>query len=88
MFMFIAVAHYETKPWVTMMCVVGFILTGVNHCVADMFYLFLGGFSWMGALALLCTSLGNLIGCNTIPLLLRLHQQIQQRNTRSKTRSR
>lgn len=87
MFMFIAVAHYETKPWVTMMCVVGFILTGVNHCVADMFYLFLGGFSWKGALALLCTSVGNLIGCNFIPLLLRLHQWFQLRNNQSMIQS-
>lgn len=88
LFMYIAVTHYETKPWVTVMCVAGFILSGTNHCVADMFYLFFGGFEWTGALALLFTTIGNIIGCNLIPLLLRLHQLIQQHNTRSKTRSR
>lgn len=87
-FMYIAVAHYETKPWVTVMCVAGFILSGTNHCVADMFYLFMGGFSWLGLLALGCTTVGNIIGCNLIPLLLRLHQWLLSRSTRPKTQSR
>ena len=86
--MYIAVAHYETKPWVTVMCVAGFILSSTNHCVADMFYLFMGGFSWLGLLALGCTTVGNIIGCNLISLLLRLHQWLLSRDTRPKTRSR
>ena len=67
-FMYIAVKMYSTKPWVTVMCVAGFILTGANHCIADMFYLFLGGVTWDVLLALLCTTAGNIIGTNIIPM--------------------
>lgn len=84
MLMYIAVSQYETKPWVTVMCVAGFILAGANHCIADMFYLFMGGFSWWGALALLCTTVGNIVGCNLIPLLLRLHQWLLRHSILSK----
>lgn len=87
LFMYIAVAHYDSKPWVTVMCVAGFILSGVNHCVADMFYLFLGGFTWTGALALTLTTVGNVIGCNLIPLLLSLHRLLLSHSTRPKTQS-
>lgn len=66
--MYIAVKMYSTKPWVTVMCVAGFILTGANHCIADMFYLFLGGVTWDGLLALLYTTAGNIIGTNIIPM--------------------
>lgn len=73
MLMYIAVTSYPTKPWVTVMCVSAFILSGFNHCIADMFY-------WGVALAnpdfrpglaavmILCTTVGNVIGCNIIPL--------------------
>lgn len=84
--MYIAVAHYDSKPWVTVMCVAGFILSGFNHCVADMFYLLTGGISWLGLLALGCTTIGNIIGCNLIPLLLRFHEWLQQHNNRSTIR--
>jgi formate/nitrite transporter FocA (FNT family) len=74
--MYIAVAHYESKPWVTAMCVISFILVGANHCVADMFYLSLA-FLPSSAIpiigALIFTTLGNIIGCNFIPLGLRIY---------------
>jgi formate/nitrite transporter FocA (FNT family) len=65
--MYIAVAHYETKPWMTVMCVAAFILSGTNHCVADMFYLTLGEFSHEALTALFWTTVGNIIGTNLIP---------------------
>lgn len=74
--MYIAVAHYESKPWVTAMCVISFILVGANHCIADMFYLSLA-FLPSSAIpiigALIFTTLGNIIGCNFIPLGLRIY---------------
>lgn len=69
--MYIAVISYASKPWVTVMCVSAFILTGFNHCVADMFYLWAAnGLVSMsdGLIAVLATTLGNVIGCNIIPI--------------------
>lgn len=86
-FMYIAVTAYESKPYVTVMCVAGFILLGTNHCIADMFYFVMGGGSWAGLLALGCTTLGNVIGTNIIPLLMECHRR-GQHNILSKTQSR
>lgn len=69
--MYIAVTAYETKPWVTVMCVSAFILSGFNHCVADMFYFFIASPHiniGLAAITILCTTIGNVIGCNIIPL--------------------
>ena len=68
--MFIAVGSYEKIPILTMMCVATFILIGANHCVADMFYFWVGAADetvLLGLVALVWTSLGNIIGCNIIP---------------------
>ena len=68
--MFIAVGAYEKIPILTMMCVATFILIGANHCVADMFYFWVGATNEIaldGLIALAWTSLGNIIGCNIIP---------------------
>lgn len=66
--MYIAVSHYETKPWVTVMCVMAFILSGMNHSIADMFYYnFSDNATWQGMFTILCTTTGNFIGCNLIP---------------------
>lgn len=68
--MYIAVNQYEKAPYATIMCVASFILLGANHCVADMAYMFFGATKdtilpmlW----ALICTTIGNVIGCNIIP---------------------
>ena len=69
--MYIAVTSYATKPWVTVMCVSAFILSGFNHCIADMYYFFLASPFVdvpLAVFAILCTTLGNVIGCNIIPL--------------------
>lgn len=74
--MFIAVEAYEKIPILTMMCVATFILIGANHCVADMFYF------WVGMTADTCfnmlitifwTTIGNIIGCNLINLLRKIN---------------
>ena len=69
--MYIAVTSYATKPWVTVMCVSAFILSGFNHCIADMYYFFLASPFVdvpLAVFTILCTTLGNVIGCNIIPL--------------------
>ena len=78
MLMTIAVRQYEKAPYTTIMCVAGFILLGANHCVADMVYMFMhfavNGFAdrpGPAVIALLCTTAGNVLGCNTIPLAIR-----------------
>lgn len=73
--MYIAVVSYSTKPWITVMAVAAFILAGFNHCIADMFYMCMAcDIIPIGpaALTILCTTVGNIIGCNLIPLYTRL----------------
>lgn len=68
--MYIAVNQYPTAPYVTIMGVMSFILLGANHCVADMAYMFLAATTENiipAIAALLCTTAGNIIGCNLIP---------------------
>lgn len=67
--MYVAVQNYKTAPYVTILCVASFILLGANHCVADMSYLLIAATAdnWIAALiTLLCSTLGNFIGCNLI----------------------
>ena len=69
--MYIAVNAFKTAPYATMMCVASFILLGANHCVADMAYLCFGvskNTLFPMLFSLLCTTCGNVIGCNLIPL--------------------
>lgn len=67
--MYIAVTSYkETKNVAFVLMPVGaFILAGFNHCIADMFYCLKGSGAF---LSLIPTTIGNLVGCNLIPLLL------------------
>lgn len=51
--------HKNTPLFVSVMCVMAFILAGFNHCIADAFYMFAAnkyGASWLATLA------GNIIG--------------------------
>lgn len=73
--MYIAVNIYKSHPWATVMCVAAFILAGFNHCVADMFYFFIGTTTeqvlpMIGALV--ATTIGNVIGCNIISFIKRV----------------
>ena len=78
--MFIAVNTYKrteaypvAKVVLLFACVVVFILSGYEHCVANMGYISLYG-KVNGAIIemLAASSIGNIIGCNAIPLCLRL----------------
>jgi formate/nitrite transporter FocA (FNT family) len=76
MFMYIAVNVYKFTPLATIMSVSAFILSGTNHCVADMFYTAVSlGITplWGGVSALICTTLGNIIGANILGFLVRSH---------------
>ena len=73
--MYVAVNIYKSHPWATVMCVAAFILAGFNHCVADMFYFFIGTTTeqvlpMIGALV--ATTIGNIIGCNIISFIKRV----------------
>lgn len=58
--MLMSLATYQKTPlWTTVLAVATFILAGFNHCIADFYYMLVGGiFSWN----LLLTILGNIIG--------------------------
>ena len=78
-FIFIAVDGYKNnqheiaKYAAIFLGVVGFILCGAEHCVADMFYFWAAG-AWSGraALCILVISLGNFCGGLLFPMLRRL----------------
>lgn len=53
----------------TMLCIMVFILCGFNHCIADMFYIFLTGSLSSAAAYLPIVILGNSVGGMLIPLL-------------------
>ena len=79
--MYVAVETFKRKEElpslvrtaVLFLCVAIFILSGYEHCVANMGYIALyQKFNCETLRVLLVTSLGNIIGCNLIPLCLRL----------------
>lgn len=78
--MFIAVNTYKrteaypaAKIILLFTCVIVFILSGYEHCVANMAYIALyQKFNMQTMELLLASSIGNIIGCNAIPLLLRI----------------
>ena len=75
-FIYIAVEGYKNNPhelgkYLSLFFgVVGFILAGTEHCVADMFYFWMSG-AWClrAVLCLLVISLGNAAGGVLFPLL-------------------
>ena len=66
--MFIAV--YCKKPIITVFCIMTFILSGYEHCIADFPYLFLN-FNIDHLLKFLCIVLGNSIGSISINQLIK-----------------
>ena len=55
-----SVATYRKSPlWLSIMCVMGFILAGFNHCVADAYYFMVENvIGW----SFVATVIGNIIG--------------------------
>lgn len=78
--MFIAVNTYKkteafpvAKVVLLFACVVVFILSGYEHCVANMAYIALYQKITPDVIRVLAvTSAGNIVGCNLVPLLLRI----------------
>ena len=66
--MFIAV--YCKKPLITVFCIMTFILSGYEHCIADFPYLFLN-FNIDHLLKFLCIILGNSLGSISINKLIK-----------------
>lgn len=69
--MYIAVTLFkkENNPLYAIMPVAVFILSGYNHCVADMFYIISANTPLVGWLTLIPTTIGNVLGCCFIPVL-------------------
>lgn len=75
MLMYIAVNYYERSLLVTVGSVAAFILLGAAHCIADMVYMMLGEVEpWIGLWSLLVVTIGNVIGCNIIPIAQKLRE--------------
>lgn len=73
MLMYIAVNYYERSLLVTVASVAAFILLGAAHCIADMVYMMLGEVEpWIGLRSLLVVTVGNVFGCNIIPIAQKL----------------
>ncbi|MCR5090021.1 MAG: formate/nitrite transporter family protein [Oscillospiraceae bacterium] len=78
-FIYIAVEGFRNNPHTVgkylslFFGVMGFILCGTEHCVADMFYFWMGkAWSARGILAVLVITLGNVTGAVLFPLLRRV----------------
>ena len=78
--MFIAADGYKTvenqvgKVLIVFLPVMVFILSGFEHCIADMFYFSLAGdFSMTMLKALVAITIGNSIGGGLIPLMQKLY---------------
>lgn len=50
----------DAPLWISSACVMAFILAGFNHCIADWFYIIVGGYKYF--FLWLCTVFGNFIG--------------------------
>lgn len=58
--MLMSLATYEKSPlWMCILCVMGFILGGFNHCIADAYYMIAAGTI---GISLIGTIIGNIFG--------------------------
>ena len=74
MLMYCAVSCTNTLKLIyIIMCVAAFILCGFYHCVADMFYTIFAANSWEPYVNLLFVTIGNVLGCNLIPIVKQLY---------------
>ena len=67
---YLANKHEVGKYLGIVMGVMVFILCGFEHCVADMFYFAMGGWSWKALLCLVVITLGNAVGGVIFPLCM------------------
>ncbi len=80
-FIYIAVEGYRSIPHqvgkylAIIFGVMVFILAGTEHCVADMFYFWMGGWSGRAVVCVLIITLGNSVGGVLIPLLRKIMKE-------------
>lgn len=69
--MLMSIATYEKSPlWMCFPCVMGFILSGFNHCIADAYYMIAAGTI---GFPLIGTIVGNIFGGVIFSNLLELN---------------
>ena len=79
MLMYCAVtARGPMRLFYIMICVAAFILGGFYHCIADLFYTWLGAGNMQQLCNVLFVTLGNLVGCNLIPLIKIIPNKIKR----------
>ena len=66
MYMAVTAPNDSMRIFYIMFCVAAFITGGFYHCVADMYYTFLGGRP-QDYVNILLVTIGNIIGCNIVP---------------------
>ena len=80
-FIYIAVEGYRSIPHqvgkylAIIFGVMVFILAGTEHCVADMFYFWMGGWNGRAVVCILVITLGNSVGGVLIPLLRKITKE-------------
>lgn len=84
MLMFLAVNSFKTVPnelgkyLMVILCVSVFILSGFEHCVANMFYFFISGsLSLKAFLYILLMSVGNGLGALCLAIALKLYSKAE-----------
>lgn len=58
------VALYSKHPWATVMCVVAFLLSGSNHCIAMLYNAEFNSVDWRFIFSL--AVIGNIVGAKLI----------------------
>ena len=74
MYISVNLFNKQNNPIYAIMPVATFILSGFNHCVADMFYFSISNAPWTVWLTLIPTTIGNTCGAIIIPTINRLYK--------------
>lgn len=77
MYLAVSLSKKNGSPLYAIMPVGIFILSGFNHCVADMFYFSVAKASLNVWQTIIFTTAGNIIGCNLLPLSIKLNEIIK-----------
>ncbi len=75
---YLANKHEVGKYLGMVLGVMVFILCGFEHCVADMFYFAMGGWSWDALLSLVVITLGNAVGGVIFPLCFLFRKKVTE----------
>lgn len=73
---YLANAHEIGKYFGIVFGVMVFILCGFEHCVADMFYFAMAGWTWKMLLCLVVITLGNAVGGMIFPICFRFRAKV------------